>query len=196
MKTIEEKEIRFMFGDSWTVVEKWDDSRSFKDGIHNLQGKWCDEKTGDIVSVGSKAVDIVGVRGGDIYLIEVKDFRGYAIETRKRQLDELPLAIGCKVRDTVAGLVGASRLGKQSWVETCASLLTEQKSRLYVIALLEDPALRRAEPLKKRLDWQDERSSRLKQRLSWLTPYVTVASPFDERLPDMAAQNLPGAGQR
>lgn len=34
MKTIDEQAIRFEFGDSWTVVEKWDDSRAFKDGIY------------------------------------------------------------------------------------------------------------------------------------------------------------------
>lgn len=65
-----------------------------------------------------------------------------------------------------------------------------------MIALLADPALRAAEPKKKREIWQNERSNRLKQRLSWLTPYVTVASPFESPLQDMIAQNLPGAGQR
>jgi hypothetical protein len=40
---------------------------------------------------------------------EIKDFRGVAIENKQRQLQELPLEIGLKARDTVAGLLGWSR---------------------------------------------------------------------------------------
>ncbi len=196
MKAIDVERIRFEFGESWTLAEKWDDSRAFLSGIGKLQGEWTDENTGDLVRVGSKAVDIVGVRGDRLYLIEVKDYRGYPIETKKRQPHELPLAIACKVRDTVAGLVGAGKLGAESWVEICARLLVEQKPRVHVIAWIADPDLRAAEPINKRKIWQKERSDRLKQRLSWLTPYVTVASPFDGHVGDVMAKNLPGVGQR
>ncbi|WP_433933852.1 hypothetical protein AB3662_05430 [Sorangium cellulosum] len=196
MKAIDVERIRFEFGESWTVAEKWDDSRAFLDGIGKLKGEWTDERTGELVRVGSKAVDIVGVCEGRLYLIEVKDYRGYPIETKRRQPHALPLAIACKVRDTVAGLVGAGRLGAEPWVESCARLLVERKLRVHVVAWIADPDLRAAEPIKKREVWQKERSDRLKQRLSWLTPYVTVASPFDGRVGDVTAQSLPGAGQR
>ncbi|WP_437929095.1 hypothetical protein WMF37_07430 [Sorangium sp. So ce291] len=196
MKSIDVERIRFEFGESWTLAEKWDDSRAFLSGIGKLQGEWTDETTGDLVRVGSKAVDIVGVREDRLYLIEVKDYRGYPIEAKKRQPHELPIAIACKVRDTVAGLVGAGKLGVEPWVEICARLLVERKPCVHVIAWIADPDLRAAEPIKKREIWQKERSDRLKQRLSWLTPYVTVASPFDGRVGDVMAKNLPGAGQR
>ncbi|HVK68188.1 MAG TPA: hypothetical protein VM694_27205, partial [Polyangium sp.] len=148
MKTLDVERIRFLFGESWTVVEKWDDSRLYREGIHELDG--------------TKAVDIVGVRNGDLYLIEVKDFRGHAIETKRRQPSELPLAIGCKVRDTLAGLIGASRQSGEPWVETCAKLLLDGKRRIYVIAWFEDPALRAAEPITKRQVWQKVRADQLK----------------------------------
>jgi hypothetical protein len=196
MKVVEVERIRFAFGESWTVVEKWDDTRIFLDGICKLNGELHDEEPDGARALGSTAVDIVGVRDGDLYLIEVKDYRGYPIETRKRQLRDLPLVIGCKVRDTIAGLVGASRSRDDHWVETCARLLVQRKRRVYVIAWIADPALRPAEPLQKREIWQKERSDRLKQRLAWLTPHVTVASPFDGPVGDVAAQNLAGAGQR
>ncbi len=125
-----------------------------------------------------------------------EDYRGYPVETKKTQPRDLPLVIGCKVRDTVAGLVGASRSRDDPWVGTCARLLVERKRRVYVIAWVADPALRPAESLQKRSVWQKERSDRLKQRLAWLTPYVTVASPFDGPVGDVAAQSLAGAGQR
>lgn len=196
MKTIDVENIRFAFGESWTVAEKWDDSPAFLGGVARLQGQWEDEQTGEIVRVGSKAVDLVGVRGNDIYLIEVKDYRGYPIETKKRQLRELPLAIGCKVRDTVAGLIGASRSITDRWVSACGRLLAEQKPRVYVVAWIVDPALRAAEPVQKRAIWQKERRDRIEQHLSWLTRHVTVASPFEKPLADVTAENLPGAGQR
>ncbi|MRG97631.1 hypothetical protein [Polyangium spumosum] len=180
-RTIDVERIRFSFGESWTVVEKWDDSPPYRKGIHGLDG--------------TKAVDIVGVRGGDLYLIEVKDFRGHAIETKKRQPKELPLAIGCKVRDTVAGLVGANRQGRESWVETCAQLLLNAKRRVHVIAWIEDPDLRAPEPLGKRLMWQNTRAKELRQRLAWLTPRVHVASRLEPAvLADVDAENLPGVG--
>ncbi|XXX78678.1 hypothetical protein WMF30_07870 [Sorangium sp. So ce134] len=196
MKAIDVERSRFEFGDSRTLAEKWDDSRAFLRGIGKLQGEWTDEDTGALVRVGSKAVDIVGVREERLYLIEVKDYRGHPIEAKRRQPLELPIAIACKVRDTVAGLVGAGRLGAEPWVEGCARLIVERKARVHVIAWIADPDLRAAEPIKKREIWQKERSDRLKQRLSWLTPHVTVASPFDGRVGDVTAKNLPGAGQR
>jgi hypothetical protein len=194
MKAFDVEKIRFEFGDSWTVAEKWDDTRTFLSGIQRLNGELHDERTGEVSRLGTKAVDIVGVRDGDLYLIEVKDFRGHAIETNRRQRHELPLLIGGKVRDTVAGLVGASRLGSDTALATCAKLLLDDRRRVYVIAWIADPALRPEEPIKQRAAWQKERSDQLKQRVSWLTRYVSVASPFDERL-DVTAKNLPGAGQ-
>jgi hypothetical protein len=196
VKALDVERIRFEFGESWTVAEKWDDTSAFLRGVCRLNGELVDEATGDVVPTGSKAVDIVGVREGDLYLIEVKDYRGYPIETKRRQAHDLPLAIGCKVRDTVAGLIGAGRSGAEPWLETCARLLHDRRRRLYVIAWIADPELRPAEPVKKRAIWQKQRSDVLKQRLSWLTPYVTVASPFGQLVGDVIAQSLPGAGQR
>lgn len=195
MKAVDVEHIRFVFGESWTLVEKWDDCREFREGIQRLNGRVHDEQTGESHPTGTKAVDIIGVRRDDLYLIEVKDFRGHAIETRRRQPQELPLVIGCKVRDTVAGLVGAGRSATAPWIEACARLLIERRRRIHVLAWVVDPALRASEPLTKRDIWQKERGDRLKQRLSWLTPHVSVTNPFERALADVVAQSLPGAGQ-
>ena len=182
MTVIDVERIRFEFGASWTIVEKWDNTDAFRHGVCKLQD--------------SKAVDIVGVRDGDLYLIEVKDYRGYAIESKARQSNELPLVMGCKVRDTIAGLVGASRMVPTPWLDTCAGLLLEKKQRVYVVAWVADPAVRPSEPLQKRDTWMKTRRDGVKQRLSWLTSYVQVENPFNGRVGDVVAQNLPGAGQR
>jgi hypothetical protein len=114
---IDVEKLRFEFDDQWTAVEKWDDAAAFKDGIRKLNGEVWNNDRKTFESVGAKAVDIVGVLGRDLYVIEVKDFRGHP-ETTKQQVQGRSLEIACKVRDTVAGLVGptgqAGCLGSES----------------------------------------------------------------------------------
>jgi hypothetical protein len=170
VKAVDVDTIRFEFGESWRVAEKWDDSFPFRDGV---------------ARIGSKALDLVGVRQGVLYLIEVKDYRGHPIESKGIQPKALPLDIACKVRDSVAGLVGASRVREESWVRTCADLLLNPRRQLIVIAWIEDAAPRPAEPRAKRDVWH----------VSWLTQKVSVTSPFSAQHLDVAAASLPGAGQ-
>jgi hypothetical protein len=91
--------IAFEFDESWSIV-KWDESRCYLDGLRKLNGPLGGRHE------GTKAVDAVGIRGDVPYLFEVKDFRGVAIENKRRQLDVLPLEVGLKARDTLASLLG------------------------------------------------------------------------------------------
>ena len=109
MTVIDVERIRFEFGESWTIAEKWDAADAFRRGVCRLQD--------------SKAVDIVGVRDGNL------------------------------------------------WPRVCAT--SDAWPR-----------------------FASERAVGVKQRLSWLTTYVQVESPFNGRVGDVVAQNLPGAGQR
>ncbi|HEX4417301.1 MAG TPA: hypothetical protein VH165_05350 [Kofleriaceae bacterium] len=108
-----------------------------------------------------------------------KDFRGVAIENQQRQRHELPLEIGLKARDTVAGLLGWVALGKQDdlprrWVRA----VCDQQRAIHVVALIAEDAARPGEPLHKRAAKESERMNRLKQRLAWLTPRVVVKDPL------------------
>jgi hypothetical protein len=91
--------VMLLFDDAWSVA-KWDDSIWYRSGIERLQGDL------DGRSEGTKAMDVVGMRDDIPYLFEVKDFRGYPIENKYRHVSELPLEIGLKARDTIAGMVG------------------------------------------------------------------------------------------
>jgi hypothetical protein len=164
--------ISFKFDDSWSII-KWDESRWYLEAIYKLNGQLDDRPE------GTKAVDAVGIRDGVPYLFEVKDFRGVAIENKQRQLHELPLEVGLKARDTVAGLLGWVALGKQDelplrWVRAAH----DQRQRVRVVALLAEDASRPGEPSHKRDARELERASRLKQRLAWLTPRVLVNDPL------------------
>lgn len=199
MKIIEEGRLRFEFGEKWSVVEKWDASPIYRSGLQKLSGELYSEQTGQTARVGSRAVDILGVSGDNLYLIEVKDYRGHAITTKKRQTGDLPLSIGCKVRDTVAGLIGASRTyagGHPGWVDVCAKALIDRRRRVYVIAWITDAPERPSEPNAKRHFWQTMRRKEITQLVAWLTPDVLVANPLDAPLPDVTVHSLPSAEQR
>lgn len=164
--------IRFEFDDTWSIA-KWDESRWYLDSIHKLNGQL------DNRAEGTKAVDAVGIRKETPYLFEIKDFRGVAIENKQRQLQELPLEIGLKARDTVAGLLGWVALGKQDdiplrWVRA----VRDQRQLVRVIALVAEDSSRPGESSYKRGTRELERASRLKQRLAWLTPRVLVNDPL------------------
>ncbi|HEU4728156.1 MAG TPA: hypothetical protein VFT22_09715 [Kofleriaceae bacterium] len=82
--------LRFVFDDSW-LVARWDDSSWYRAGIEKLKGQV------DGRAEATKAVDVVGLRDHVPYLFEVKDFRGYAIENKLRQVQELPVELGLEV---------------------------------------------------------------------------------------------------
>ncbi len=83
LKTIVEGHLRFQFDDSWFAI-KYDDHRDYRERIERLDG--------------TKAVDFVAVyMNAQLFLIEVKDFRGFRIENRERVTDgQLALEVGQK----------------------------------------------------------------------------------------------------
>jgi hypothetical protein len=198
VKTIIEEKISFCFDDRWQI-EKWDSAPLYRDGIDKLSGELTDHD-GSKRREGTKAVDFVGLLDNEeLYLIEVKDFRGHRIENQKRQEGELALEIGLKVRDTLAGLTaGVARRKPEPWLEPCIRVILAQKRPPCIVAwILEDPTTP-AEWSRKRAVREDVRLKQMKQRLSWVTRRVWVASPFDRDpgVPGVTATNLPGAGQR
>lgn len=185
--------IRLLFDDSWSV-EKWDDSRGFQDGLYKLNGSL------DGRDEGSKAMDVIGLRGGVPYLFEVKDFRGFAIENKHRQLSELPLELGLKARDTIAGLVGLISLDKGEGLPEAWLRATQRPAQsVRVFALFAEDAARPGEPNRKRHRREDVRADRLERRLAWLTPKVFIKDPLREseslrQMFGITAESLAGAG--
>jgi hypothetical protein len=93
MQLVQEGNLRFGFPDDWAVV-KYDESSFYRDQIERCEG--------------TKAVDIIAYSRGDMFIIEVKDFRGYRIQNKERLTNsDLAIEIAQKVRDTMAGMYRA-----------------------------------------------------------------------------------------
>lgn len=195
MRRLDEGKTSFEFGERW-AVEKWDTHKACLGGINKLNGELTGSD-GTAQFEGTKAVDFVGVLDGEkLYFVEVKDFRAHRVENKKRQIHELPLEIGLKVRDTLAGLTGAyARKSGQAWVELCGRALVARKHPVHVIAWIADDSVRPRETRGQRAAHDSVRLSKIKQSLSWLTTHVWVEDPFEHSVPDMNVESLPGAGR-
>lgn len=175
-----EDQIRFEFDPALWLVVKWDDSDEYRHGIRKLNGTLSDPVHGTSAPEGSKAVDFIGIHQGTLYLFEVKDFRGSAAANAFRQERELPLELGLKVRDTLAGLVGVSqRRRPPTWIDHAVRAMYDQERPIHVVAwLAEDPPR-----TNKNRRVQDKttgvRSDQLQQRLAWLTRKAWVDNPLD-----------------
>jgi hypothetical protein len=168
---------RFTFDDQFWTVFKYDHEAAYQDRIQKLPE--------------TKAVDFVGMHHKNVYFIEAKDFRGYRIENKNRLLDEaLPVEIGQKVRDTIAGIIGAYRTTSDPgrW-EMLAKTLTARNSMVRVVVWLEYdmPA---QNPARQKVRASVE-SNVFKKKLFWLTPRVFVTNQANHNLPNATVVNLP-----
>jgi len=175
---IEEGRLAFEFSDNWRVF-KLDDHRDYREKIEKVDG--------------TKAVDILGIfNETDLYLIEIKDFRGYRIESKDRLKDGvLAIEIAKKVRDSLACIVSAHRTSsdREYWRPFARHLCNPDRGVKVVIWLENDPdppnlQLRR----KARAAISSDVFS---QKLSWLTGRVLVCGSDEAHLPDVTIYNLP-----
>lgn len=152
---IPEENLQFSFDENWKVL-KWDDHGAFKDGLEKAQH--------------TKAVDFFGLHIGLPWFIEVKDFRNYRIENKKRLTSgELADEVADKVRDTLAGMAWACNrepLDKGTLAGFLRPLVNRQNKVPVVLWLEEDQPLAPAEA--------SALQAAIRQRLAWLNASVIV----------------------
>jgi hypothetical protein len=168
VKAFQEARLEIVFDDTW-LCEKWDEHPSFTRSAGKLQGT-C-------------AVDLLGIHGNIVYLIEIKDFRSHRIENKSRQTRDLPHEIATKVRDTIAGIIGASIMNKENpFFRECAAILgnTADERRIRVVAwILEDKVMPRKGHMHAAV-----RRKQLQAQLRWLTTKVFESDPLKDPLLD------------
>ena len=189
--TLDEGHLRFEFDDAWTVV-KYDDTVEYAHIRDQTEAKGVDF-VGLIAAGSSRFV---------IHLIEVKDFRGHRIENAPRIRDgELALEVAQKVRDTVAGVIGACRTSGevQPW-QRFAGALRRRRDEVKVVLWLEQdhPRTRRTVSRQQYRRMREKNglsvlAAGLKAKLRWLTARAFVVDQ-ETGLGGVAASNLPGAG--
>lgn len=148
----DEGRLRFSFDDGWKVL-KWDDHLAFSAGLQKM--------------TGTRAVDFLGLQLDVPWFIEVKDFRGYRVENKRRLTSgELAGEVADKVRDTLAGLAWACNRDPLDQGELASFLrrIVCRDGKIPVVLWLEEdqppsPAEVSAltEAIKRRLDWLNAR---------------------------------------
>lgn len=198
--TLDVENQRFAFGGNWTEAFKYDDTNYYRNGPERLKGDITTvEQPSQAVSIvpqSTRAVDVVALHNANgLLFLEAKDFRGHQIENKDRiQRGELPVEVALKVRDTLAGLVGADRRHTNEFNSHDLIEAMHPDKQVTVVLWLEDDML-----------WQDARRSKqhlqavndaLKQKLAWLgVRSFVLSSQVPNRLSDLQVTNLAGAGQ-
>ena len=176
-----ESNMRFSFDASkWSSLMQYDVQTDYKNLKNTVQQ--------------TKAVDFIGILEGEILsFIEVKNFRGHRIENKPRLdkgHDPLELEIAQKVRDTIAGIIAFARESTHSqekWAKYSRFLLNPKK-RIDVVLWLEEDE--NPVPTTLRIKRDNAKGGffarRLKQKMKWLTPHVSVFNiadnPYDNSL--------------
>lgn len=161
MTRFEEGRLAFAFDDQWNdSVIKFDEHHDYRNMANSLSG--------------TKGVDFLGILGGELYFIEVKDFRGYRIQNKKRIKDGgLTTEIGQKIKDTVACIVGSVRVSStpEIWQDRRDLLMNNKRKIKVVLWIEEDPPRRKNFAVS-----QNTLKNELKKKLEWLAVRVDVRS--------------------
>ncbi len=184
-----EGNLRLEFGERWRIIRYDADDSWYRRGI---------ERQLD----GTKAVDFVGLYGlRQFFFIEVTDPRGHPIIFKKTTRGSgIEFETLSKVRDTIAGLVGAVRTDRESadW-RTFHSTLVSPHSVVKIVLWYEPHALGPADIRSKRKKVQlDTLTKDLKRRARWLTREVLAvcSETYGNVPPELTVTSLAGAGPK
>jgi Holliday junction resolvase len=127
----------------------------------------------------TKAVDIMALENEPLFLIEVKDFRGYRIANKERiKNGDLAIEFAQKVRDTLAGLYGAFRKNNEELKVFHSYLFYKQISpeSIKAILLMEEDNTRNDFEEKSRKILKGELKTKIEQQLGFLSLHSFVFS--------------------
>lgn len=186
MLEFEEGSLRFSFDDTvWQHVIKYDDCADHKK-IEKLNG--------------TNAVDFCARSNDQVLFLEVKDFRGHAVENAYRFVNDdegLPSEIGFKVRGTIAGIAAASRNStnlKEEWDLYLQSISNARKKVWVILWLEEDRNLYWGASILNNERREKMRRStilnQLKVKVGWLTKNVRVANTTSHLEPNIRVTSV------
>lgn len=180
MITIREQDIQFTFDTSvWIIIKQPDTHTDFR-AIKDLSN--------------SKTADFLCISSNITLFLEIKDFRNHRIENisrLKNNGEDICTEVGCKVKDTVSGVIGGARNStneKQDWTSISHQLINERKPIWVVLWLEEDQKTRQRAKAGASIY-----TNKLKTKLKWLTGgnhAIVIDSMSNELAPDITATLL------
>lgn len=187
-RTYREGDLDFTFDATWSVARHWD-NEPVRLALHAQ-------------ATGSRGVDFVAVRAGapHLFLIEVKDYRvseGLR-STREKVADGgAPLAeiVAQKVRDTVAGLIGAGRADRDpDWQETRRALV-DKREQVYVVLWIEHVGVAGVDAVRRKRQSVSAGvlEESIRERCRWLSARARVCSRDGLCLPGLTVKSVAGA---
>lgn len=174
--SFEEDALRFEFTDEWKII-KLDDHPYYRQKAAKLQE--------------TKAVDFIGLYQHQIYLVEIKDFRGYRIQNKERLSgDALATEFAQKVRDSLAVIIGAYRDPVYSdEMAPFISCLANSQTNFFSILWLEQDLPHYSQARHKAK--LSVNANSLKKKLDWLRSRSQVWNCDNNSLPNCRVTNLP-----
>lgn len=123
-------------------------------------------------------------------LLEAKDFRGHQAANAHRMSGEVCLEVALKVRDTIAGIVGAARMAVVEFPAVQVAAALQPGPDLMVVLWLEDDLF--TDPVKTASKLQ-VLNSLLKTKLTWLNArtFVVSSSKDAHLIPGLTVSDLP-----
>ncbi|MBL9102391.1 MAG: hypothetical protein JNL82_15605 [Myxococcales bacterium] len=187
-----EGDLDFAFDASWTLVSKWDDAASYRKGVGQVEG--------------TTAVDFIGLRADELFFLEVKDYRASERTPPTRQVlrdggSNLVTVVASKLRDSVAGIVGAGRLDRDSDTTTLLRHLADTNTRVWAILWIEHAATLpgvkpRVQNLRNRARGGVE-LDRLQAAVRWLGARALICSRDDRvHIDGLSVRSTAGATRR
>ncbi|MCY1066688.1 hypothetical protein OV090_18070 [Nannocystis sp. RBIL2] len=184
-RTFREEDLDFTFDATWTIARQWD-----TESVFLTLRDWVP---------GSHGVDFVGVRAGkpNLFFIEVKDYRtsedrGSTRDKVENSGERLAELVGAKVRDTVAGLIGAARAARDPDWKQARLALSVEKGNVWVVLWIEHAGL--AGPVKVRRQRESIGTGVLQEsirrRTRWLHARALVCSRDGECLPGLTVKSI------
>ncbi|MCB1144531.1 MAG: hypothetical protein KDK54_19910 [Leptospiraceae bacterium] len=173
---IREGNISFEFyGDSI----QYDKTNFYRNHVEKCKGFINYEDGNDSREEGTKAVDILGLNKSPLYIIEIKDFRGYRIQNKARiKNSELAFEFSLKVKDTITGLYGAFRKHSEELkvFHTYLFYNRNEPNPVRAILLMEEDMPENDFEAKKRIALKKELVTKIEQQLGFLSLHISILS--------------------
>jgi hypothetical protein len=192
--SIPERDLFFDFDASWDHVEKWDDSKAHREGIHK-----------GVSNIDALDIIAFSKERRECLLLEVKDFRDQNENQRQQDRprkrkgkrkaaapppptenqasDKLTEQVAQKVAGTLAGLVGAARMRDEAFAADLANALSAHRRegfKVRVVLWVEGEPTSQGQSPRSKVNLS-ALTHGLKRKVAWLTGHpvqvLSTASP-------------------